>query len=219
MSIVTENKKLIAPSILSANLNQLAQEVSAVEKAGADWIHVDVMDGHFVPNITFGPDIVRHLRQITHLPIDVHLMVEKPQKHIESFIQAGANSISVHFETLEKPLDIFKQIKKSNVLSGLAVKPQTPIENIFSFLKELDFVLIMMVEPGLSGQKLMTNQSIKIQKIKNQLELIHHHAKIEVDGGVNNQTLEWVCQADILVAGHHIFKSQDYSKAICQLRK
>lgn len=212
-------KKWIAPSILSADLNQLFKEIRAVEEAGADLIHVDVMDGHFVPNITFGSIIVQHLSQITSKPLDVHLMIENPQNHLESFVKAGASFISVHFEALKDPIQILKQAQDLNIRFGLALKPETPVENIFPFLKNLDFVLIMMVEPGLSGQKMIVSQNIKIQKLQKQMSNIGHFVKIEVDGGVNDQTFKWVQSADIFVSGHYIFKNQNYSKAILNLRK
>ena len=214
-------KKLIAPSILSADLNHLEKEVLAVEKAGADWIHLDVMDGHFVQPITFGANTVKHIRSITSLPIDAHLMVQNPTAHIESFFKAGVSILSVHYEVFSNSGElrkVLKKIRSLGILAGLALKPGTKGECVFPFLPELDFVLVMTVEPGFSGQAFMPEQTEKIRKIQNELKKIKKEVKIEVDGGINSQTAKQAGRADIFVAGHFIFKSQNYSQAVKELK-
>ena len=214
-------KKLIAPSVLSADLNCLGKEVLAVEKAGADWIHLDVMDGHFVSPITFGAGAARHIHSITSLPIDAHLMVKNPGDHVEPFAQAGVRALSVHYEAFSNGGElkqVLKKIQSLNVLSGLALKPATPAESVFPFLPELDFVLVMTVEPGFSGQVFLPHQVKKIQKIQNELKKIKKEVKIQVDGGINSQTAKQAGSADIFVAGHFIFKSRDYKRAVEELK-
>ena len=209
-----KNKKIIAPSILSADFNHLEEEILKVQKAGVHQLHVDVMDGHFAPQITFGAWLVSRLKKMTTLPLDVQLMIENPEKHLESFAKAGANSIGVHFEAVKDPRLILKEIKSMGVLAGLAVKPQTSVEKIFPFLKDMDFALVMTVEPGFSGQKMIKNSTSKIKKIKNEAQKIGKTILVEVDGGVNLETVQFVKEADILVAGHAIFKSDNYAQAI-----
>ncbi len=208
---------IVAPSILSANLNNIEKEVQKVQEAGADWIHVDVMDGHFVPNLTFGIPIVKHLKQVTSLPLDVHLMIQNPEKHIEGFIRAGASSITVHEEVIHDQ-SILKKIKKSNVYSGLAIKPKTSVKNVFPYLEDLDYVMIMTVEPGLSGQKLIKDAAAKVQQLRQELDQRGCDIPIQVDGGVSDETLSYLVGAQIFVSGHYIFKSSDYNSAISQLK-
>ena len=221
MSIMCQVNKnfsfIVAPSILSADLNNIETEAKKIQKAGADWIHIDVMDGHFVPNLTFGIPIVQHLKRVTSLPLDVHLMIQNPEQHIEGFIQAGASSITVHEESISHN-SILKNIKNNNVYSGLAIKPKTSIENIFPYLEDLDYVLIMTVEPGFSGQKLIKDAATKVQRLRQELDARSFDIPIQVDGGVNDETLSYLAGAQIFVAGHYIFKSSNYNLPISRLK-
>ena len=212
-------KHLVAPSILSADFSRLGEEVQAVELAGADRLHIDVMDGHFVPNLTIGAPVVKSLRKVSTLPLDVHLMVNKPENIIPSFVSAGADSITIHLESTENPQKVLEQIRQEKVLAGLTLKPATPVEKIFPFLSLLNLVLIMTVEPGFGGQSLLSNQIPKISAVKE--ELVRQglsNLPVHVDGGVNHQTLPLLSSADVLVAGHFIFKHQDYEEAISLLK-
>lgn len=207
----------VNPSLLSCNLSDLKTEVEKVEIAGADGLHIDVMDGHFVPNLTFGPWIVDYLSQMTHLPLDVHLMVDNPETQWKTFAQAGAHSISVHYEAVQD-FSILNRIKKYGIFSGLAIKPKTSVESIFSHLNSIDFVVIMTVEPGFSGQKFIESSALKIKSLRQELDRQKTSVKIEIDGGVSDQTVQWLNGADILVSGHYIFRSGNYRSAISRLK-
>lgn len=208
---------LVAPSILSANFARLGEEIAAVEKAGADWIHVDVMDGHFVPNLTIGAPVVKSLRPVTKLPLDVHLMIENPEKYIESFCKAGADYLTIHVESTNEVEKTLLRIRELGVKPGITLRPRTPVAEIFPFLKLVDLVLVMTVEPGFGGQSFMTEQVPKIDAIRAELNKIGREALIEVDGGVNAETAQQLRSADVLVAGNYVF-SQDYAKAIRTLK-
>ena len=211
------NKK-IAPSILSSKLTHLHEEILKVESAGADWIHVDVMDGHFAPNLTFGPKIVYDLKQITNLPLDVHLMVDNPEDHIEPFFKAGASCLTAHIEALKNPVKYINKVKNLGLLAGLSMKPKTSIEELYPYLKDLDLVLVMLVEPGFSGQTLIQDCVNKVHRIADELSRQNVKAQIEVDGGVNADVVHFVSRADIFVSGHYIFKHSNYKEAISTLR-
>ena len=212
------NKKYaIAPSILSADFSRLGEEVQAVELAGASRIHIDIMDGHFVPAINIGTPIVRACRKVTKLPLDVHLMVYHPEKQIAPFARAGASSITVHIEATKNMPAILKQIHKYNILAGITLKPSTPIEYIFNFLDQVDLILIMTVEPGGSGQKFLSEQLKKITGIKKELIRRKLSTPIHVDGGVEPSLLYELKAANVLVSGNFIFKHSNYKQAIASL--
>jgi len=212
--------KIIAPSILSADSSRLSEEIAAVEKAGADWIHIDVMDGHFVPNITLGPAIISTLRKTTKLPFDVHLMIENPERYIESFSQAGADIITVHVEAanhLHRTIDI---IKKAGKKAGVSLNPATPLMQIEEILPDIDLLLIMTVNPGFGGQQFIKTSLPKIARAKKMLEGLPYKTLLEVDGGVNLKNIGDIAQAgaDVMVAGAAIFGTEDYKKTIASLK-
>ena len=213
--------KLIAPSILAADFSRLGEEIAAVEKAGADWIHIDVMDGHFVPNITMGPIIVEAARHATQLPLDVHLMIEHPDTYVPDFARAGANWISVHAEACPHLHRSLQLIRDCGAKAGVALNPSTPLNAIEWVLEYTDFVLIMSVNPGFGGQSFIHNSLDKIRQLRNIMEDRGLSALIQVDGGVNAKTIEKVSKAgtDVFVAGSAIFGSGDYGKTIAEFRK
>ena len=211
----------IAPSILSADFSNLGQEISRVEKAGADLIHIDVMDGHFVPNITIGPLVVAACKKITRLPLDVHLMIEDPDKYIPAFAKAGADIITIHVESSKNLGSDIQAIKELKVKAGLVANPATPIETVYPFLRQIDMVLIMSVNPGFEGQAFMPQVLPKITALRQTTSELGLAAfDIEVDGGINLKTFRQVVAAgaNVLVAGSAIFYSQDYGVTIKQLR-
>jgi ribulose-phosphate 3-epimerase len=212
-------KKLIAPSILSADFANLAIEISEVTKAGADWIHVDVMDGHFVNNITIGVPVVASLKKISSIPLDVHLMIEKPEKYIEAFVKAGSDYLTIHVESTEDPEAVLKQIRKLGAKPGITLRPRTPLEQVLNYLHLVDLVLVMTVEPGFGGQAFMQDQVTKISSLRKKIDSEKLNVLIEVDGGVNDQTLQYLNEADVLVAGSFVFsKKGNYAQAIQVLK-
>ncbi|MEC0371892.1 ribulose-phosphate 3-epimerase [Paenibacillus chibensis] len=211
----------IAPSILSADFAQLGQEVSAVEKAGADWIHVDVMDGHFVPNITLGPPIINAIKPHTSLPLDVHLMIEEPERYIPDFVKAGANLITVHAEACTHLHRVIHMIKEHGVQAGVAINPATPAAAIQEVLEDIDLVLIMTVNPGFGGQAFIPRTVHKIRQVRQWLnEASRFDVHIEVDGGITSETAPLVVEAgaDVLVAGSAVFGQKDREAAISAIR-
>ncbi len=213
----TKGPFLIAPSILSADFAKLGEEIAFLERAGADWIHVDVMDGHFVPNLTIGAPVVKAIRPITRLPLDVHLMVEKPERLIADFAKAGADYLTIHVESTREVEETLKKIRELGVKPGISLRPRTSAESVFAFLKYVDLVLVMTVEPGFGGQAFMHEQVTKIAQIRQELLRQNISALIEIDGGVTDQTARTLMDADILVAGSFIFK-HDYRSAIKALK-
>lgn len=207
----------VSPSILSADFANLERDIKLIEDGGADWVHVDVMDGHFVPNITIGVPVVASIRKVTKLPLDVHLMIENPEKYVEPFVKAGADILTFHYECgtdIKKTIDL---IKSFGIKVGLSIKPKTTPDVVFPYLKDLDLLLVMTVEPGFGGQKFMQDCADKIPVIK---EKAPENLIIQVDGGINAETAG-ICTfygANSLVAGNYIYKSADIKSAIKSLR-
>lgn len=210
----------IAPSILSANFSKLGEEISDVERGGADFIHVDVMDGHFVPNITIGPLIVEAIRPETKLPLDVHLMIENPDQYVEAFAKAGADYITVHVEACKHLHRTIQNIKSLGVKAGVVLNPATPVESIQHIIDEIDMVLIMSVNPGFGGQKFIPSVLPKIKRVKEMAESRGVKIEIEIDGGVNEETAKLCIDAGatVLVAGSAIYNQSDRKKAIQAIR-
>ena len=207
----------VAPSILSCDFSRFAEEIKAVERAGADLLHVDVMDGHFVPNLTIGPAVVKDIRKVTKLPLDVHLMIEHPEKFVDAFLTAGSNMITVHIEACTaKTLRMLRsKLKSKGVKFGVSLNPATPFAKIKPVLNLVDFVLVMSVNPGFGGQKFISSVLPKIKKLRSKF-----NGDIAVDGGINEKTGKLVAKAgaNILAAGSYIFKSKDYEDSIRRLR-
>lgn len=210
----------VAPSILSADFRNLEAELKKVEAAGADLIHIDVMDGHFVPNITIGPLIVKACRKATKLPLDVHLMIENPDRYIPDFAKAGADIITIHVEAAKNLEADIELIRQNNAAPGVVVNPGTPVESVFHVLDRVAMVLLMSVNPGFEGQKFMPEVLPKIRELKSLVVSRKLSVDIEVDGGINLQTAKEVVKAgaNVLVAGSAIFYADDYKKAICGLK-
>jgi ribulose-phosphate 3-epimerase len=213
--------KKIAPSILSADFSRLGEEVRAVEEAGADVIHVDVMDGHFVPNITIGPLVVEGLRKLTSLPLDVHLMIEKPDRYVEAFAQAGSTWVTFHAEVCRRLKQMIKRVRQLNVRPGVVLNPSTSLKTLYPILEEIDLVLLMSVHPGFAGQSFLPASLRKIERLKKIVDKNHCALEIEVDGGIKVENIGEVSRAggDIFVSGSGIFKTKDYGETIRKLRQ
>ncbi|MBI3615315.1 MAG: ribulose-phosphate 3-epimerase [Candidatus Omnitrophica bacterium] len=206
---------LVAPSMLAADFGRLAEETRRVEAAGADWIHLDVMDGHFVPNLTIGPQAVAALRPVTRLPLDVHLMIESPDRYLPAFIEAGADRVTVHAEACPDLKKVVGQIRRLGAKVGVALRPQTGIEVLKPVLDQIDLALLMTVNPGFGGQAFMPEVLPKIESLR---KLTDRH--IQVDGGINYETARSThsAGADVMVAGTYIFRSADPKQAIQSLK-
>ncbi len=213
---------IIAPSVLAADFSRLSDEIHRIETAGADWIHCDIMDGHFVDNISFGPDIVRLVRKETNLPLDVHLMIEHAEHYVPRFVKAGANSITVHVEP-EAKHDVVKtlrQIREAGCRAGLTLNPETAFDLVEPFLGTIDMLLVMTVHPGFGGQEFRADQMEKVRRAAAWNKSRGRKIAIEVDGGINDRTARISIEngANVLVAGTSIFHSKDYARAISELR-
>jgi len=210
----------ISPSILSADFAKLGEEIQAIEKAGADYIHIDVMDGAFVPNITIGNEVVKSLRKISHKPFDVHLMINNPDNHVKAFAEAGSDIITIHAEAvthLDRSIELIKSYGKK---AGVSLVPSTHEDVLDYVLEKIDLILVMTVNPGFGGQKFLSSQLRKIENLRKKIERTGKKIELEVDGGINEETAKTVISAgaDVLVSGSFIFGSKNYADAINKLR-
>jgi ribulose-phosphate 3-epimerase len=215
------NDVRIVPSILSADFARLADDVKRVEEGGADWMHVDVMDGHFVPNITYGVKIIETMRRITNLPLDVHLMVERPEYYFESFALAGASTLTIHTEVSPHLQRQLCRIKELGCMAGAAINPSTPVSAVSEVARELDLLLVMTVNPGFGGQSFIEHSVDKVRRARALLESAGSRALLEVDGGISRDTIHrvWRAGADTFVAGHAVFGASDPAAEISALRE
>ena len=213
---------LISPSVLAADFSKLGEEIQLVSEEGADLIHLDVMDGHFVPNLSFGADIIKGIRGFSNLPFDVHLMIENPEHYVDAYVEAGANFITVHPEATPHIHSVLQKIHKAGIKTGIALNPGTPIEALENVIDIIDLIIVMTVNPGFGGQSFLSSQLPKISKIRTIIDDGGHSIDLSVDGGINPITAKLAIDAgaDILVAGTSIFKAGDetYSKSIKRLR-
>ncbi len=210
---------MVAPSILSADFANLQRDVEAVVAAGADWIHVDVMDGHFVPNLTIGAPVVAALKKVSKVPLDVHLMIENPERYVPDFIKAGADYLTIHVESTKDPSALCRKIRQSGVKCGITLRPGTPLAAIEGLLFEVDLVLVMTVEPGFGGQSFLVDQVAKITRLRQLISQSGFKTLIEVDGGINAETAKICADADVFVAGNFVFKHPEgFRAAINQLK-
>jgi ribulose-phosphate 3-epimerase len=215
------NRVKIAPSILSADFSRLKDEIQAVEAAGADWLHVDVMDGHFVPNITIGPVVVKSIRRVTTIPLDVHLMITDPDKYAPEFIKAGADWISIHPDTCADPNASLRKIRELGAKASIAMNPDVPVENVHACLPNIDMILMMTVFPGFGGQAFIPEVLPKIEHVREIVEQRKLPIVIEADGGIKIDNIDRVVRAgaEVIVSGSGIFKTPNYRETILQMRK
>jgi len=210
----------IAPSILSADFSRLRDEIQAVEKAGADWLHVDIMDGHYVPNITIGPVVVESVRKVTRMPLDVHLMITDPDKYAPEFIKAGADWISVHPDTCKDPMKSLDKIRALGAKASIAVNPDVPLEKVDAYFGHIDMLLMMTVFPGFAGQAFIEDVLPKIEKVRNMITERKLPILIQADGGIKADNIDRVVRAgaEVIVSGSGIFKTPDYAATIRRMR-
>jgi ribulose-phosphate 3-epimerase len=211
---------LIAPSLLSCDFVRLAEEIAAVEKAGADWLHVDVMDGHFVNNLTLGPPIISRIKAVSRVPLDIHLMIERPENSLDQYLSIKPHVLTIHVEATSDVASALRQMRAAGVMAGLTLRPQTDINVIMPFLELCDLVLVMTVNPGWGGQKFMDEQVNKIKLLSETIKKRNLNTLVEVDGGINADTAQ-ICRAvgaQVFVAGNAVFKNNDYGDAIRRLR-
>ncbi|MDB9985450.1 ribulose-phosphate 3-epimerase [Pelagibacterales bacterium] len=216
------NKIKVSPSILASDFSKLGEEVAALAKAGADYIHVDVMDGHFVPNISMGPSVVKSVRDRTSIPFDVHLMIDPIEPYIDEFVKAGADIISIHPEASDNIEKCIDKIKSHNIKAGLAINPDTKWEVVLPFLDKLDIIVVMSVHPGFGGQKFIPSALEKLKLLRKKIDDSHPHIELEIDGGVNFENIESILEAgaDVIVAGTTTFTGgeKEYANNIAKLR-
>jgi ribulose-phosphate 3-epimerase len=211
----------IAPSILAADFSRLGEEVALMEQGGADWIHIDIMDGHYVPNLSFGPMVVKAIRPVTKIPFDVHLMMDNPMEYVDEFIEAGADSITIHAEVLPHLHRSINYLKKKGVRAAVALNPSTPLNFLDYVLQDLDMVLLMTVNPGFGGQSFIPAMLDKIKRLKEMIEALQSKAIIQVDGGISLKNIRQAAEAGAssFVAGSSVFSASDPAAMISQMRK
>ena len=213
-------KIIISPSILAADITALGKDVKISEEAGAEYLHIDIMDGHFVPNISYGPDVVKALRPVSNQVFDVHLMISDPLFYAEKFANAGADIITVHYETIEKPKETAEKLHSLGVKAGLSIKPKTPAADIFEFLPYFDLILVMTVEPGFGGQSYIEEMNEKISVLRAEIDKLGLDIDLEVDGGIGpkNVSMPISAGANVIVAGSAVFKAENPAEAIRQMK-
>lgn len=220
MTHFSSNNFIVAPSLLSADFSKLETEIKKLKEEGIHWVHLDIMDGHFVPNITLGPPVIKSLRKIKDIYLDCHLMIEEPEKYLSDFIRAGVNGITLHVESKGNMEQMISRIKKEEIKAGITLKPATSLKEIKPYLSQVDMVLVMTVEPGFGGQTFMKDQVAKVNELAEIRQKNNFNYLIEVDGGINGETRKNLTKADVLVAGNFIFKHpMGYKKAIDELRE
>lgn len=211
--------KIISPSILSADFGNLEKDIRMIDRSVAEWVHIDVMDGVFVPNISFGFPVMKAVRRVTKKPLDVHLMIVEPQRYVKRFAEAGADYITFHLEACSEPLRTIADIKTAGAKAGVSIKPATPVESVFDYLSELDMVLVMSVEPGFGGQSFIPSALDKISALRREIDEKGYMCLIEVDGGISESNAREVFEAgaDVLVAGSSVFSAEDPEEMISKI--